>query len=225
VSLELHRQILATLSAVGLASGADLDAYAAADPVGGQVHRATCRAMRPDPAAKQAAWTAALAAGQPPHLAVAHASGVWVPGQEDILAPFRDRYFGEALAMAAARPGRTGPRLARFLYPATLADPVTIAATEAALASGTLAEPFRLVLAEQLMTLCNVHAAWTKPERALPARARRTDLPAECLVGGAHPDSGRSDCDDALPRRRPCRPGGGAARQRSSDQPITSSPG
>jgi len=162
VDLILHRQILATLSAAGQAGDADLDAYAALDPVGGQANRLTCRALRPDPAAKQAAWAAALAPDQPEPLAVACAAGVWVPGQEDILAPFRERYFAEAWPVLRSRPGRIGPRLAHLLFPATLADPATIAATEAVLAAGPLADSLRETLAGQLVTLRQVLAARTK---------------------------------------------------------------
>jgi aminopeptidase N len=93
---------------------------------------------------------------------VAQASGIWVPGQEDILAPFRDRYFAEAVPVAMTIPGRTGERLARLLFPATLADSATIAAAEAALAAGTLDDTRRLVLAEELATLRRVHAAHTR---------------------------------------------------------------
>lgn len=153
VDLILHRQILATLSAAGQAGDADLDAYAALDPVGGEKNRLTCRALRPDVAAKQAAWVAALAPDQPATLAGAHAAGVWVPGQEAILAPFGDRYFTEAWPVIQRRPGRLGPRLASLLFPATLADPATVAATEALLADGSLPGSLRETLAEQLVTL------------------------------------------------------------------------
>jgi aminopeptidase N len=157
--LELRATILATLSARGLASDADLDAYAADDPVAGERHRATCRALRPDRAAKEAAWTAALAPGQSIHMARAQAQGIWVPGQEDIMLPFRERYFTEALPALAHMVPRIAARIARLLYPATLPDPATIAATDAALERGGLTEPVRLVLAEGRMTAQQVLAA------------------------------------------------------------------
>jgi aminopeptidase N len=156
---ELHRQILATLSARGLAGDDDLDALAAGDPVGGEAHRATCRALRPDPAAKEAAWTAALSAGQAPRMALAHAQGIWAPGQEDILAPGRDRYFTEALPAVSGRDHRTAQRLARLLYPATLADPATIAATDATLRDAELSTALRIVVLEQRAILQQVMAA------------------------------------------------------------------
>lgn len=156
VEAELHRQILATLSACGLAGDDDLDALAAGDPVGGEAHRATCRALRPDPAAKDAAWTAAIVGECAPHMALAHAQGIWVPGQEGILAARRDRYFTEALPAVGDRDNRTAQRLARLLYPATLADPATIAATDAALRNGGLSTAVRMVVLEQRAILQQV---------------------------------------------------------------------
>jgi aminopeptidase N len=159
---ELRGQILATLAARGLATDADLDALAAADPVGGLAQRATCRARRPDPAAKEAAWAAAIAEGQPPRLAEAHARGIWVPGQEALLGPYRDRFFSEALPALiapAAASGRNAQRLARLLYPALLADPLTLAATRSALDRDDLPGALALVLVEQGAILGEVLAA------------------------------------------------------------------
>jgi aminopeptidase N len=130
---ELRGQILATLAARGLADDDDLDALAADDPVGGEAQRATCRALRPDPAAKEGAWAAALAGGLSPRMAQAHARGIWAPGQESVLAPYRDRYFTEALPALTGQEVSVATRLARLLYPATLADPVTVDATGAVL--------------------------------------------------------------------------------------------
>jgi aminopeptidase N len=156
---ELRGQILATLSARDLAAGDELAALAAGDPVSGEEQAATCRALRPDPAAKAAAWAAALAGGQSPRMAMAHARGIWAPGQEDILAPYRDRYFAEALTAATGHEPRTVQRLAGLLYPATLADSATISATDAALAAGDLPAGLRLVLLDQGAILRQVLAA------------------------------------------------------------------
>ncbi len=156
---ELRGQVLATLSASGLASDDDLDAFAAADPVGGAAQRATCRALRPDPAAKDAAWAAALAGGQSRRMALAHARGIWAPGQEHILAPYRDRYFAEVLPAVSGREVSVAGRLARLLYPATLADADTIAATDAALNRDGLGGPLRMALLEQRAILLQVLAA------------------------------------------------------------------
>ncbi len=157
--LELRGRILATLSACGLATDDDLDAFAAADPVGGEAQRSTCRALRPDPAAKEAAWAAALAGGQSPRMAQAHARGIWAPGQERLLAPYRDRYFTEALPALRRQEASLARKLARLLYPATLADPATVTATDAALERDGLGGPLRLVLLEQRAIMQQVLAA------------------------------------------------------------------
>jgi aminopeptidase N len=156
---ELRGQALATLAASGLATDDDLDALAAADPVRGAPLAATCRALRPDPAAKEAAWAAALADGQPRRMALAHARGIWAPGQERVLAPYRHRYFAEVLPAVSGREVSVAGRLARLLYPATLADAETIAATDAALDRDGLGGPLRMVLLEQRAILLQVLAA------------------------------------------------------------------
>ena len=159
VGLELRRRILATLSARGLVSDEDLAALAADDPVRGLTHAVTCRALRPDPSAKEVAWTAALADGQDAQLALAHASGVWAPGQEAILAAYRDRYFAEAIDAVSGREPTLALRLIRLLYPLTLAEPATIAATDAALTRRDLGAPVRLALREQRAIVQQIRAA------------------------------------------------------------------
>ena len=83
---DLRGSLLRTLAARGLAYEDDLDDLVAADPVAGEQNRATCRALRPDAAAKEQAWAAALAAGEDWRMALASARGIWVPGQEAIWA-------------------------------------------------------------------------------------------------------------------------------------------
>jgi aminopeptidase N len=153
------------LAARDLATERDLDALPAADPVGGEQNRVSCRALRPDTAAKAAAWELALAENQDRRTTEAAARGIWVPGQEAVLAGFRDRYFAEAVPALDGREVRTMRRLARALYPATLAEPATLAATEAALERGGLSEGMRLVLQEQEAILRAVLAARSTPRR------------------------------------------------------------
>ena len=168
---DLRGNLLRTLAARGLASDDDLEELVAADPVAGEQNRATCRALRPDAAAKQAAWAAALAAEADWRMAVAAARGIWVPGQEAELgrawlAEYRDRYFTEALPALDGREVRVMRQLARALYPATLAEPETLAATAAALErGGRLSHGLRLVLLEQEAILRSVLAARSVPPR------------------------------------------------------------
>ena len=159
LTADLRARVLFTLSARGLADDGNLDALAAADPVAGEQHRATCRAMRPDPAGKEAAWQAALADDQDLRMAEAHARGLWVAGQEDLMAGYRDRYFTEALPALADREPRTTRRLARLLYPATLVSPATVAATDAALQARHPGGQLRVIVQEQQAILRSALAA------------------------------------------------------------------
>jgi aminopeptidase N len=162
---DLRGRLLRTLAALGLATEEDLDALAAADPVGGEQNLVSCRALRPDTAAKAAAWELALAEGQDRRTTEAAARGIWVPGQEAVLAGYRERYFAEAVPVLDGREIRTMRRLARALYPATLAEPATLAATAAALERGGLSEGMRQVLQEQEAILRAVLAARSVPRR------------------------------------------------------------
>jgi aminopeptidase N len=121
--------------------------------------RATCRARHPSPAAKQAAWAAALTAELPPGLALAHARGIWVPGQDDLLAGFRDRYFSEALPSLRRLDNRTSQRLAAALFPATLVDKATLAATDAELDRLPPTDALGTVLSQQRTLICRAMAA------------------------------------------------------------------
>ena len=144
----------------GLASAADIDALPRLDPVTGEVNRATCLAMRPDPAAKEAAWATALSSGEPARIAQACAAGLWVPGQEELMAGYRDRYFAEALPALATRSPWAKRRLSRLLFPVTLVSKATIEAANAAEPSDNV---LRLAVAEQATIM----------RRRLAARRRR----------------------------------------------------
>ena len=76
-----------------------------------------------------------------------------------LLAGYRDRYFAEALAVLDTRELREMRRLARALYPVTLAGPETLAATEAAAGRGDLSRGMRLVLEEQEVIMRSMQAA------------------------------------------------------------------
>ncbi len=162
LGLELRASILATLAGRDLAGDDDLAGYLAADPVGGDTVVAGCVARRPATVAKEAAWVAALAPAehQPPRLAMAYAQGFWVPGQENLTSAFRARYFTEALpALRRGRDARIAQRLARALYPRTLADEATLAATDDAIAGAPPGDPIRAILVEQREMLLRIMIA------------------------------------------------------------------
>jgi len=159
LDLELRGRIVARLAARGRASEDDFAAYRADDPVAGDIRQAAWRAMRPDRQAKEAAWAAALLPGQSPRLARAHAEGIWIAGQEHLMAEFRHRYFAEALPAVRRHDARTAQRLARALYPVTFADADTLAATRSELTGTDPADPIYAVLLEQHTILQRMIAA------------------------------------------------------------------
>jgi aminopeptidase N len=159
LTADLRGRILLTLAARGLASDDSLDALVDLDPVGGAQNRATCRAMRPEPAAKEAAWSLALADDQDWRMAQAHARGLWMPGQEDIMTGYRDRYFGGALPALAGREPRVMRSLARLLYPSTLVSPATLAASRASPEASERSEELQVIVLEQEAILRSVLAA------------------------------------------------------------------
>jgi aminopeptidase N len=136
-----------TLAARGLAREEDIDALPLLDPVTGELNRATCRAMRPDPAAKEEAWALALDSGEPPRITQACAAGIWVPGQEELMAGYRGRYFTEALpALVTGKVSWSKSRLGSLLFPVTLISEATIEAANAAKLSDNV---LRLAVADQ----------------------------------------------------------------------------
>jgi aminopeptidase N len=146
VDAELRARILFTLAARGLARGEDIDALPRLDPVTGEANRATCLSMQPDLAAKEAAWSVALSPGEPARIAQACAAGIWVPGQEELMAGYRDHYFTEALPALASRELRSKSRLSRLLFPVTLVSEATIEAANTAKPSDDV---LRVAVAEQ----------------------------------------------------------------------------
>jgi aminopeptidase N len=172
----LRGKIAAALSARGLAGDADLAALAAADPVSGEATLLTCRALRPEADAKEQAWRAALDESISGRLAIAHAEGVWAPGQEELMTGYLERYFGDALPALNARDARgdwpvqrVARRLAWRLFPSFLDPAATLAAIETALAAGLLTEPMRTVLLVEQAGLRSAAAASGVPARFRPS--------------------------------------------------------
>jgi aminopeptidase N len=152
IDLTLRAALVRALAIRDLASPADLASLTDADPVAGRPLRTTCEAARPDPAAKEAAWTATFDEQAPQWLARAHAAGIWIAGQESVLDRYRDRYFRQALPALSARDAR-GDRLARrladVLFPVTLDEEPTMTAVQTAIEADGLTARLRAILQTQ----------------------------------------------------------------------------
>jgi aminopeptidase N len=160
IDAELRARILFTLAARGLAREEDIDTLPRLDPVTGEVNRATCLAMRPELAAKEAAWAVSLSRSAPARIAQACAAGIWVAGQEELMAGYRDRYFIEALPALVGRKPWPKARLSRSLFPVTLVSEATIEAADTAVLTDNV---LRLAVAEQATIMRRRLAARRRP--------------------------------------------------------------
>jgi aminopeptidase N len=119
VDAELRWSVVARLAALG-AIGADfIDAEVDRDRSSqGIVHAARCRASLPDPAAKDAAWTALMTDDTRANYELyALADGFWHPHQVALTEPYVARYFEEIEGTAKLRSGWIVERLALMAYP------------------------------------------------------------------------------------------------------------
>ena len=101
--------------------GADVDIAAEVErdrSAAGREHAARCRAARPDPAAKAAAWRSIVdGTGQSHRLLIATANGFWQPEQEELTREYVPRYFAELPTLVDRYTPQLLGRLAETAYP------------------------------------------------------------------------------------------------------------
>jgi aminopeptidase N len=119
-------------------------AYDADRSIQGEQFQAKCRAARPDPAAKRAAWQAITAGTGLSNFTVwALAEGFWQPGQTELTAPYVSRFFADLPSVDRLRGDQVMPMLTQLLYPRYAASPDTLAHADALLARDELSVPVR----------------------------------------------------------------------------------
>ncbi|MFI1091397.1 aminopeptidase N [Streptomyces sp. NPDC020917] len=149
---ELRWRMLLRLCVLGAAGAAEIDAELARDTSAkGLEGAARCRAALPEAAAKEAAWESMFHDDSlSNYLFTATAQGFWHPEQEALLAPYAERYFADAVALA----GRRGPAIAeavgRYGFPSTAVAPATLVLGRAALDSPGLTAALRRSLVDRL---------------------------------------------------------------------------
>ena len=123
-----RRAELGDLDDVALADAAARDRTAS-----GRVHATRCRAARPTPAAKQQAWAAVVDAepGVSQYEVVAMAEGLWVAGQEDLVASYTARWFDEIAATSRFRSGWALTGVAERAFPRLAVEADTLARVDA----------------------------------------------------------------------------------------------
>jgi len=129
---ELRWHVLLRLAALGHVDEAEIDAeYERDRSAQGAEHAATCRAARPDPAAKADVWRAIIEDGSLSNrIALALASGFWQPNQGELTRPYVSRYFEQMPGLAARRTPAVVFDVARTAFPAYSVEPETLAAAE-----------------------------------------------------------------------------------------------
>ncbi|WP_229076493.1 aminopeptidase N [Actinoplanes sp. DH11] len=119
VDADLRWLVQYRLAVLGASSTGTIDAELEADnSASGQQWAARCRAALPDPAAKEAAWTAVVADGSLSNrLAELTAAGFWQPEQLDLLTGYAERYFADMPEMMRVRSGMSAEKAAMAAYP------------------------------------------------------------------------------------------------------------
>jgi aminopeptidase N len=122
VDTELRWHLLVCLAALGKVDDAAVDAELARDDTAaGRLHALTAQASMPTAEAKQHAWERATGdASLSNHETSALVIGFWRYGQDDVLAPYVDRYVAELPSLWTARTPQLAGTLAERLFPSTL---------------------------------------------------------------------------------------------------------
>jgi aminopeptidase N len=122
VDTELRWHLLVCLAALGAVEADAVDAELARDDTSaGRLHALTARSSVPTAAAKQHAWDRLVGDAElSNHETQALAVGFWRHGQDDVLAPYVDRYVADLPVLWADRSPQVAGTLAERLFPATL---------------------------------------------------------------------------------------------------------
>ena len=142
---DLAWRIRYRLAALGESSAAEIDAALATAPgAHAELMAAKARAARPDPAAKEAAWTAVIGdESLSSYRRCALAEGFWQPDQVKLTEPYVERFFAD-LPTAARRHGDLAlDQLVGWLYPRHSARVDTVRHAEKLLARDGIPAPLR----------------------------------------------------------------------------------
>jgi len=142
---DLAWRIRYRLAGLGGLTEDEIAAAHRADPsTQGEQFAAKCRAARPDPAAKSAAWDAIVGDAELSSYRLwALAEGFWQPEQVDATAGYVPRFFAEMPAAAKLRGDLVLDVLVRFLYPRYAACQQTLRMADDLLARTDIGLPLR----------------------------------------------------------------------------------
>lgn len=149
---ELRWRILARLAVLGATDEAVIAAELARDPSAtGQEGAALCRAALPDPAAKEAAWSALFDTDDlSNYLFTATARGFWQPEQAELVREYVPRFYTAATALGDRRGAAMGEAAGRYAFPSYAIDADSLALGESHLTADTMIPALRRKLVDQL---------------------------------------------------------------------------
>ena len=150
VDTELRWHIVRSLSASGTLDGDAIEVEAAGDNTDrGARHAAAARAARPSAQAKAEAWeTIVEDVTQPLALTEEIMGGFHQFGQEELLAPYAERFFGVLPSVWERRDVPDALAFGRRMYPHLVIGPETVEGTDRYLGNGEVPPPIRRLLLE-----------------------------------------------------------------------------
>ncbi|MEV6590543.1 aminopeptidase N [Streptomyces acidicola] len=149
---ELRWRILGRLAVLGATDEAAIAAEVQRDPSAtGQEGAARCRAALPDPEAKRTAWEAMFATDDlSNYLFTATAQGFWQPEQAELVEEYVQRYFTDAVAVAARRSPAIAVAAGRWTFPVHAVNAKTLRLGEQCLRESDPTPSLRRQLTDQL---------------------------------------------------------------------------
>ncbi|GHH87207.1 aminopeptidase N [Streptomyces sulfonofaciens] len=150
VDTELRWAFVQRLAAVGRYDEAEISAeYERDRTAAGERHAATARAARPTAEAKAEAWEAVVESDKLPNaLQEAVIGGFVQTDQQELLAPYTEKYFAVVKDAWDSRSHEMAQQIAHGLYPAVQVEEATLAATDEWLASASPSAALRRVVLE-----------------------------------------------------------------------------
>jgi aminopeptidase N len=150
IDTELRWHIVRNLAARGAIEDAVIDAEAERDPTAaGARHAVAARAARPTAEAKAEAWASIVDDPRLPNAMLsATMGGFQQAGQEDLLRPYRARYFESIERLWAERTNEVAINIVTTTYPFVLIEQETIDETDAYLRTGNAVPAIRRLLVE-----------------------------------------------------------------------------
>jgi aminopeptidase N len=155
LDVELRWRVLGRLAARGAVDLAELDRQLAAEPTAvARVHHAGAHASLPTAEAKAWAWGCFTGETSLPNYELeAVGLGFWRVGQEELTAPYVERYFAELPDTVRVRSGWVLADAAEHFFPRTSVTAETLARAEALVADGDLDLSIRRRLVDEADTL------------------------------------------------------------------------